>query len=372
MEPDISVIVTCFGQVKDTWTCVQSIRAGQSDCSVEIIVIDDASNDPDLGQLVGIPGVRFLQNGQNLGYVKNCNKGAAHARGRFLLLLNNDVEVMPGSLDAMLELMSVWPDAGLVGGKLIFPDGHLQEAGSIVLNDGTAWNFGRGDSPDRPEYNYVREVDYCSGAALLVPRALFNELNGFDEIFSPAYYEDTDLAFRVRQRGLRVLYTPRAVFRHKEGVSHGTNPRAGVKAYQALHQQVFHDRWRETLMRDHAAPGKPGLRARDRAKHRAIGLLIAAKPPEQSDLTSCVAERFLASGWILKLAIVGHFHDEGRVEEWTARGIEVHRTRTVHDLNRLLAHFGPEVDRTIVLPNSLSAWSRLRLRLRKSSQDYPI
>jgi GT2 family glycosyltransferase len=119
-----------------------------------------------------VAGLRLEINPTNLGFLKSCNRSALLAKGDYLFFLNNDTIVCEGWLEPMLTVFDRFPDAGLVGSKLLFPEGTLQEAGGIVWNDGSAWNYGRSDDPDKPEYNYVREADYISGCAILVPRAL--------------------------------------------------------------------------------------------------------------------------------------------------------------------------------------------------------
>src|SRR5262249_13071055 len=139
-------------------------------------------------------------------------------------------------------------DAGAVGGKLLYPDGTLQEAGGIIFSDGSGCNFGRNDqNANAPLYSFLREVDYCSGALLATPRKLFLEIGGFDSRFTPSYYEDTDYCFSLRARGYRVYYQPESVVVHFEGVSSGTDITAGVKSYQPVNRAKFVEKWRDTL-----------------------------------------------------------------------------------------------------------------------------
>src|SRR5262249_30187437 len=140
------------------------------------------------------------------------------------------------------------PDAGIVGSKLLFADGKLQEAGGIVWRMGDAWNWGRGADPGEPRFCFLRDVDYVSAAALMIPKDLFTELGGFDQHFAPAYYEDTDLCFRVTRSGRRVLFQPKSEVIHYEGISSGTDVTSRTaKRYQAINHRKFHERWRQRL-----------------------------------------------------------------------------------------------------------------------------
>jgi glycosyltransferase involved in cell wall biosynthesis len=169
------------------------------------------------------------------------------ARGKFLVFLNNDTTVTDGWLSALRETFEFEPQAGLVGSKLVYPDGRLQEAGGIIWRDGSGWNRGKFQDPTKPEFNYLREVDYCSAASLMIPTALFSELGGFDPKYAPAYYEDTDLAFKVRQSGRKVLYQPLSVVLHYEGITCGTETSTGTKQYQEVNRATFTTAWRAVL-----------------------------------------------------------------------------------------------------------------------------
>lgn len=247
--PLVTVVIPVHGKWSYTRQCLASIEASRPEVPFEVVVVDDCSPDDSAARLAGCPGVRLVRTERNLGFVGACNLGAAAARSDLLLFLNNDTEVRPGWLDVLVDTMYAEPSIGLAGAKLVYPDGSLQECGGIVWADGSGWNYGRGDRPEDPKYTSLRDVDYCSGAALLVRRALFDEIGGFDERYSPAYYEDTDLAFAVRAAGYRTVVQPASVVVHHEGISNGTSTNAGLKRYQEINRSVFTAKWADALTR---------------------------------------------------------------------------------------------------------------------------
>ncbi|OLB03133.1 MAG: hypothetical protein AUH08_01030, partial [Verrucomicrobia bacterium 13_2_20CM_54_12] len=235
-------------QFRFTQACLASLQEHQGAERFEVIVVDDSSTDATAEVVPRMPGVVYLRNETNSGFITSCNRGAEAARGKYLVFLNNDALVRPGWLTALLDSFAEEPRAGIVGSKLLYPDGRLQEAGGIIWQDATGWNYGKFDDPEKPEYNYLREVDYCSAAALMIPRSLFASVGCFDSRYAPAYYEDTDLAFKVRKAGYRVLYQPLSEVIHYEGATGGTDLSTGAKKHQEINRSTFAEKWAAELM----------------------------------------------------------------------------------------------------------------------------
>ncbi|UHQ19817.1 glycosyltransferase [Lysobacter sp. KIS68-7] len=252
--PTASVVIPVYGQFARTLECLRALAAHPCAAAAEVIVVDDGSPDETPEAMPRIEGVRYHRRAQNGGFIAACNDGAALARGEYVVFLNNDTIPQAGWLDALLRTFEDHADVGLVGAQLRYPDGRLQEAGGVVFSDGSAWNYGRFESPEDCRYAYVRDCDYASGAAIALPRALFEDIGGFSTLYAPAYYEDTDLAFAVRARGKRVLYQPESVVVHDEGGTAGTDVNTGQKAYQVRNQAKFAERWRDALA-THLPPG---------------------------------------------------------------------------------------------------------------------
>ena len=189
---------------------------------MQFVVVDDGSFDGTADVVTPLAGIDYVRSGRNEGFVRACNRGAAIARGRYVCFLNNDTVVRGGWLEHLVTTAEGDPTIGAVGAKLLLSgQAQLRDPGNILWRDATGWNVGHAENPDDPRYNFLREADYVSGAALLVRRDLFERLGGFSEAYRPAYYEDADLCFGVRSLGYRVVYQPRAEVIHYEGVTSG-------------------------------------------------------------------------------------------------------------------------------------------------------
>lgn len=273
-NPKVSIIIPAYNQFVLTYDCIKSIVQNSEFDNYEVILADDFSNDDTIRISEVIDNIHIVRNQSNLKFLLNCNNAAKHARGEYILFLNNDTQVMQGWLTPLIEVMDKDRKVGIVGAKLIYPDGKLQEAGGIVWKDASAWNYGNGQNPLRPEFNYLKEVDFISGAAIMTRRDLWEQIGGFDKVLAPAYYEDVDYAFNVRKHGYKVVYQPLSQVIHFEGKSNGTDVKTGIKSYQVENQQKFYIKWKTELENKHFDNGTKLFVARDRSAEKKHILLI--------------------------------------------------------------------------------------------------
>ncbi len=252
-QPLVSIIIPFHNQLKYTIECLLSLSTTDDpSLTYEILLMDDASTEPGISGLKQLTQIQYLCNATQQGFLLSCNRAAREAHGRFLVFLNNDTQVMQGWLKAMVTTFNECPDAGIVGPKVLYPSGHLQEAGGHIGGDLTTEMIGLNDDPARTPYNLRRPVDYCSGVCLMVERDLFQALGGFTEDLAPAYYEDVDLCLKVRQTGRRIYYEPEAVITHHLSKSHDAEGKGSKLALIARNRQRVFNKWQSFV--DTTAP----------------------------------------------------------------------------------------------------------------------
>jgi GT2 family glycosyltransferase/Flp pilus assembly protein TadD len=238
-NPAISIILILYNRAELTLSCLSSIL-GNTFKSIELVIVDNYSTDKTRQLLERIEGAKIIFNEENKHFLLACNQASKIATGEYLLFLNNDAQILGDSLNAALKTIKSNPDIGAVGGKIILPDGTLQEAGSIIWQEGSCLGYGRGDNPQAPQYMFKRTVDYCSGAFLLTSRQLFLDLGSFDEAYKPAYYEETDYCVKLNKAGKKIIYDPNVVILHYEFASSIQSDRA--IALQTKNKQIFVDK----------------------------------------------------------------------------------------------------------------------------------
>lgn len=264
-RPDVSIVMVTYGAGDLAEKALAAVRDATPP-RYEVIVVDNASPDGTGERLERVlRGAVVIRNGENRGFGPGSDQGASRARGRHLVFLNSDAFVREGWLDALLSTADGDPRVGAVCCRLLNEDGSLQEAGSLLYRDGLTELFGEGRPAEWPEALEPRDVDYGSAACLLVRRAAYHDVGGFDAVYAPAYYEDVDLCLALHRKGWRVAYQPRAVVTHVRGAS-SRDDTARIKAW-ARSRDVFVSRWRETLARRPPSPpaGKPSV-LRDAAR----------------------------------------------------------------------------------------------------------
>ncbi|MGC1377555.1 MAG: glycosyltransferase [Anaerolineales bacterium] len=294
-SPTVSIIIPVYNQIEYTLNCLVAIAASQDQAAYEVIVMDDASTDKTQKLLEKIRGIRYIRSANNRGFLVSCNEAAKRANGKYLVFLNNDTRVRALWLDNLLATFSLVPRAGLAGSKLIYPNEKLQEAGGIIWADGTGKNYGRNDDPQNCIYNYVRDADYISGASIMLPKTLWESLGGFDLQYQPAYYEDVDLAFKVRRAGYKVIYQPFSQITHFEGGSNGVDLTSGIKQYQVVNHKKFYATWQSTLA-SYGLPGEtPDYVQRDRLSRAQVLYIDDLTPQPDRNAGAILSECYMTT-----------------------------------------------------------------------------
>lgn len=253
--PDLTVVVVLFNQAGLSRQALSAL-ADQTGVCFETILVDNASGQEISQLLACVKGARLVQNTSNIGFLHAANQGAAMASGRHILFLNSDAIVQADALRIAVSRLDSDKSIGAVGGRIVLADGLLQEAGCIAYAGGSTTGYGRGQDPFLPEFNFVRDVDFCSGAFLMVRRHVWTTLGGFDPTFAPAYYEDSDLCLRMQDLGLRVVYDPGVWILHFEWGSAASSQEA--IAMMEKNGQHFYARHQKRLgRRPHPTQASP-------------------------------------------------------------------------------------------------------------------
>lgn len=326
-HPKVSIVIPVYNQFSYTYKCLESILKNSGDVSYEIIIADDVSTDDTTRILEVAENIIVARNKENQRFLRNCNQAARYAHGEYILFLNNDTQVQENWLQPLVDLIERDDTIGMVGSKLIYPDGSLQEAGGIIWGDGHAWNYGNGQNANKPEFNYVKEVDYISGAAIMIRHSLWKEIGGFDELFVPAYCEDSDLAFEVRKHGYKLMYQPASVVVHFEGKSNGTDLTSGVKQYQVDNSRKLAEKWKDEFAKQSQTEADL-FHARERSQGKKTILVIDHYVPQfdkdaGSKTTWQYLKMFVKEGYNVKFIGDNFFQDDIYTPQLEQLGVEV-------------------------------------------------
>jgi GT2 family glycosyltransferase len=250
-----SIIIPVWNGINDLPACLEAL-AVQTHAPLEIIAVDNASTDGS-GDWIAAhhPDAQLIRNAENRGFGGACNTGLAAAKGDLLLLLNQDTIVRPDWLAALVKAMADDGSIGIAGSKGLYPDGTIQHAGAVVDGRGASEHLGY-RQVDSGQFDQLSDVDYVTGASLMIRRSLYEQIGGFDPGFYPAYLEDVDLCYRARAAGRRVVYVPTSVLVHNERSSAATPNYAGALLYHRHRLRFVCKHWSVARLYDEFLPAE--------------------------------------------------------------------------------------------------------------------
>jgi GT2 family glycosyltransferase len=319
-DPELSVVMVTHGAQALTRRAVDALVANTEN-SFELIIVDNHSDEEMRAWLSELRDVKVIFNDSNRGFGPATNQGAAVARGEYLLLLNSDAFVHPGWLEPLRAALDE-EGVGASFPRLLHPDGSLQDAGVLLAKDGTVLVYGDGDDPQRLCYRFRRFVDTGTAACMLMRRTVFDAFGGFDERYAPAYYEDVDLSMRLAQRGLRVLYEPRALVTHQR---YGSSNTAQAAELSERNRGRFVERWADELLGRPATfrrvTPQAAIAARDAMATPRVLIASSLSDPSAGAVASGIMADW-PSGRVT-WALDGCAHGAWDVDPWLRIGVEI-------------------------------------------------
>ena len=313
--PLTSIVIPVYNNLSLTEQCLRSIYAIGSKSPFEIVIVDDCSSERYETLTREFPGIRILRNERNSGFLLTANRGGREAKGEYLIFLNNDTEVQPGWMDELTTALYHHPEAGMIGSQLIhMATNRLQESGNLICKDGRMLPLGRGEKSDHPEFNYFREVDFSSAASIIMRKSVFDEMNGFDTAYAPAYFEDPDLGLRMQKAGYHNYVMPLSRVIHQEMASYGD----ALDERCEKNRRFFVERWSGYLA-EHSLYDTPEAFVTERKFPRPRILYIDAEVP-MADRGSGGMDAIYFMEYFLKRGYDVVFHGEytpGYVPKYT-------------------------------------------------------
>ena len=238
LRNNLSVVRQCLSYL---------IQNTPSDLYTTILVDNNSSDQTSIyfnkNRLDGL----YLKNTTNAGFGGACNQALQYVKTPYIVFLHSDSLPQKGWLEPLLNAIRSDKQIGIAGSLLVDARGLVNQAGGVILSDGTQLDFGKylpSASFDRQTPN---EIDYCSSAGMLIPTNLFRDMGGFDRQFSPIFYEDVDLCFAVRHHGYKVVLVPQSKIHHLEGSSISPESILGFNRVKMVNREKFSGKWCDAL-----------------------------------------------------------------------------------------------------------------------------
>lgn len=243
--PECSIIIPVLNQDFLTRQCLDTLLSlPYRKADPEIIVVDDGSDEATVRMLASYgERVRVVRHERNLGFATSCNDGAAAARGRYLIFLNNDTIPLTSWLDVLVDYAEAHPRAAVLGSKLLFPDGSIQHCGMAICSDRLPRHLYIGFPADHPAVNVSRRFQIVTGACFLIRREVFETASGFDTTFVNSF-EDVDLCLRVGDLGHEVHYC------HESELYHLASMTEGRTNHNTRNERIYRERWAHRVRPD--------------------------------------------------------------------------------------------------------------------------